>query len=224
MSRHVWLKYIRIRARAHCPDGRAVGGIGLAESARTLYVEVGLGFSGMGGKSHFQPKKRAALAQIAPKMKRTSAAPQRWVAPTMWTLPTIRYPTARKASNSSIVAMSVDMEVLADAGSAPKPRTATPNMVAKMMVMVLKNPRPSGPLWDPYVSHNLIDRSFCVGCANPRGTQLVPQGGTMPRGADKRATPGFSGEHAAWREETPLLLPRRWRRQEDPSVLQSSQA
>jgi len=62
------------------------------------------------------------------------------------------------------------------------------------------------------------------GCANPRGTQLVPRGGTMPRGTDKRATPGFSGGHAAWREEAPLLLPCRWRRQEDPSVLQSSQA
>ena len=97
-------------------------------------------------------------------------------------------------------------------------------MVAKMMVTVPKNPRLSGPLWDPYVSHNLIDRSLSVGCANPRGTQLAPQGGTMPRGTDKRATPGFSGEHVAWREEVSLLLPRRWRRQEDPSVLQSSQA
>lgn len=97
-------------------------------------------------------------------------------------------------------------------------------MGAKMMVTVPKIPRLSGPLWGPYVSHNLIDRSLRVGCANPRGTQLAPRGGTMPRGADKRAMPGFSGEHAAWREEAPLLLPRRWRRQEDPSVLQSSQA
>ena len=84
-------------------------------------------------------------------------------------------------------------------------------MGAKMMVTVPKIPRLSGPLWGPYVSHNLIDRSLRVGCANPRGT-------------DKRAMPGFSGEHAAWREEAPLLLPRRWRRQEDSSVLQSSQA
>ena len=99
-------------------------GIGLAESARTLCVRVGLGFSGWVDGTHFQPKKRAASAQTAPKMKRTSAAPQRWVAPTMWTLPTISYPTARKASNSSIFAMNPDPEVMADAGSAPKSRIA----------------------------------------------------------------------------------------------------
>lgn len=108
--------------------------------------------------------------QTAAKMRRTSAAPQRWVVPATWTLPAMSYPTARKAAHSSTVAMSASIEILADAGSAPKPRVSTPNIVAKMMVTVPKNLCSSGSVWGPHVSHDLIDRSCRVGCVNQQGT------------------------------------------------------
>lgn len=63
----------------------------------------------------------------------TSAAPQRWEVPTMWTLPMMSYPAAGKVVHSSTVAMSVDMEGLVDAGGTPNPKAVTPNMAAKIM-------------------------------------------------------------------------------------------
>ena len=73
------------------------------------------------------------VSAVCAENEETSAAPQRWEAPTMWTLPMMSYPAARKAAHLSAVAMSVDMEGLVEAGSTPDPKAATPNMAAKIM-------------------------------------------------------------------------------------------
>ncbi len=81
----------------------------------------------------FQPKK-AASAQTAPKMKRTSVALA--LGGTDGCGLFRRYLSdGQKASNSSIFAMSPDMEVMANA-ECPEVEDSNANMVAKMMVMV----------------------------------------------------------------------------------------
>ena len=94
----------------------------MAESARALCVRVGLGFPGW-GQASLPVEEMCRVGADRAENEENERCSQRWVAPTMWTLPTISYPTARKASNSSIFAMNPDMEVMADAGSVPKSRT-----------------------------------------------------------------------------------------------------
>ncbi len=124
MSRLTCCGMIEIRLDTRVPTARTDApsrGIA-AKSACALCVRV-FRFSGRGQAS---PSRRNAAmsAQTAP--KRTSAPSAGWQ-PGRRTLPTINYPTARKASNSSILLRSP--EVMHNAGVS-QVEDSNANMVA----------------------------------------------------------------------------------------------